>query len=236
MRCIYHQGRFGLAIEPWQHVTRLLPDSSRAWFRLAAAHFHSDRFDEAEAAYRRSIEIDSRAEAWGGLGTVRFYQGRYAEAREAFERAVLLKPEAALSWGNLAAACKHVPGAEHRYVEALDRAIALARDRVEAHPQHAEQWAWLACWLAGRGQDAAAREAVDQALRAGPDNATVLAQAGVACHALGQRDEALRWLGEALRRGYGVEGLKRDPDLAELVDTPEFRMLEAERRERASSS
>jgi serine/threonine-protein kinase len=221
-RMLFLQGRFALAVEPWRNVVRLLPDSARAHYRLAAAYFHADRFDTALAAYRRSIEIEPRAESWSGLGTVHYYEGRYDEARAAFEKGVLLKPGQPMMWGNLAAACSRAPGQEQRSREALSRAVALTLDRLALNPNDAEDWAWLATWRAELGERARALEAVDRALKLGPHHATVLVQSGIALERLGERQRATETIGDAVRRGFGIERLRRDPDLAGLFASDEF--------------
>jgi hypothetical protein len=58
-----------------------------------------------------------------------------------------------------------------------------------------------------------------------PEDASVLALAGRACNSLGDRPGALRWIGEAVRRGYGVESLVRNPALAWLEGDPRFRRM-----------
>ena len=60
------------------------------------------QFDEAEAAYRRAIEL--RPGSWANhnyLGAYFFGRGRLAEARAEFQRAVTLAPDNPRAWSNL---------------------------------------------------------------------------------------------------------------------------------------
>jgi tetratricopeptide (TPR) repeat protein len=53
------------------------------------------QYDEAEAAYRKAIDLDSsNAWSWGGLGSLLADRvGRYEEAEAAFDNAVKLQPD-----------------------------------------------------------------------------------------------------------------------------------------------
>ena len=225
----YRQGRFAAAAEPWRMVTRLAPENSVGHLNLAGAYFNTDRWDEAAAEYRRSLEIKPTSDAWAGLGSVLYYRGEHAESLKAFESAIALTPRDARLWGNLASACDLVPGHEARGAEALDRAIALMLERLEINPNVAEDWARLAQYRADRKQDDAARTAIDRALSLAPEDVSVMAWAVIVYHTLGDRSNALRWLREAIARGYGVEMLQRNPALASLREDPEFQRIIEER-------
>lgn len=225
----FRQGRFADAVEPWRMVTRLAPANSIGHSNLAGAYFNTDRWDEADAEYRRSLEIQPSPDAWGGLGAVLYFRGAYPEALEAFEHAVQLGPADARRWGSLASACDRVPGREARGAEALDRAIALMLERLEIDPHAAEDWALLANWWADRGEAAQARGAVERALALAPEDASVMGEAIIVYHALGDRPSALRCLEGAVTRGLGIEVLQRNPALATLREDPEYRRIIAKR-------
>ncbi len=219
---LFRQGRFEAAAEPWRMATRLAPDNSLVHLNLAGAYFNTDRWDEAEVQYRRSLEIKPTSGAWAGLGSVLYYRGEVAAALDAFEQAVALDPDDARMWGNLANACDLLPGQEVRGAEALDRAIDLMLDHLEINPNLAEDWALLAKWRADRRQVEPAVKAIERALALSPEDASVMGEAIVVYHTLGDRLAALHWTGEAVSRGYGVEVLRRNPALAGLVADPEF--------------
>jgi cytochrome c-type biogenesis protein CcmH/NrfG len=206
-------------------VTRLTPDNSRGHYNLAAALYHLDRFEEAMVCYQRSIEIQPTASAWSGLGTVHYFMGNYSDAERAFEMAAALKPSDPRLWGFLASARKHLPDGRPRAREAFDRAIALVRERLRQNPNSAEDWSWLAGWLGEQGEALRAIEAMDQALSLAPHDVDIMARAGALHGSLGQRAVAVRWLGDALKNGYRVERLLRDPDLEALRDAPELKRL-----------
>jgi eukaryotic-like serine/threonine-protein kinase len=225
----FRQGRFASAVEPWRMVTRLAPENSVGHLNLAGAYFNTDRWDESAAEYRRSLTIKPTADAWSGLGSVLYYRGEYEDSFEAFENAIQLSPRDARFWGNLASACDCLPARAARGAEALDRAIALMLDRLEINPNSAEDWALLAKWRGDRGQHEPARTAIERAIALAPEDASVMGEAVLVYHALGDRPNALHWLGEAVARGFGTEVLERNPALIALREDPDFSRIIEER-------
>ena len=91
----------------------------------------------------------------------------------------------------------------------------------------ASSWMHLACWLANRGDRSGALAGLRRAVELAPHDVTGMALAGAVHNLLGDRQEALHWFGEAVRHGYGIERLKRDPELGSLRLDPDFvRILE----------
>ncbi|NOQ13379.1 MAG: tetratricopeptide repeat protein [Methyloprofundus sp.] len=81
--------------------------SAEGWFNLAyLLHTHLFRYDEAEQAYRKAIELDpKRSYPWTFLGVLlQNHQSRYNEAEQAYHKAIELDPKDSYSWnflGNL---------------------------------------------------------------------------------------------------------------------------------------
>lgn len=74
------------------------PQDVAAWQQLGFLHFEEGRFAEAETAYARAAEIDSRnAVLWSSLGEARVMASARdplpAAALDAFEKAIALDPE-----------------------------------------------------------------------------------------------------------------------------------------------
>ncbi len=93
------------------------------------------RYEEAEAAYRKAVELAPRYPlAWGVLGILLHYDlGRREEAEAAYRRAIQLDPRDALAWDNLGRVLHYNLG---RY----DEAEAAYRKAVELDPRYAESW------------------------------------------------------------------------------------------------
>jgi tetratricopeptide (TPR) repeat protein len=87
----------------------------------------------------------------------------------------------------------------------------------------------LAAYDAELGRKDEARALLPRALAAAPDEPGVMFQAGVTYARLGDRRQALEWIGKALAHGYPRAEVERAPDLAELRSDPAFRQLQHER-------
>ena len=109
--------------------------------------------------------------------------------------------------------------------EALERAIVLTRDRFDRGPGEAEDWSRLAGWLANLGRNDEAETAIRRALAMAPDDVTSMVRAGKVFLGLGARAEALDWLRRAVESGFGVDELRRSPELRALEGDAEFQRI-----------
>lgn len=228
---LFNQGRYAEAADTWKRVTELSPDNAMGHWNLAGALFRLDRLEESVEMYRRSIQIEPTSRTYRSLGTALYWMGRYDQALEALRICVALAPRDPDMWGTLANAYRWTPGYESQAPEALDRAIALMRRRFERTAGSAKEWADLASLYANRGLNREAAEAIEHAARLPSFDLNCMAIAGSVFHSLGRRDDALRWIGQAIDLGYGVVRLKRDPVLKDLQDDPEFKRILARARQ-----
>jgi tetratricopeptide (TPR) repeat protein len=224
-KILCRRGDFAEAMAPWRRVTELTPDNAIGHLNLGVALFNIDRFDDALIALRRASEIRPHGMAYDNLGTALFHLGRYEESIEAFEKAVALSPADPWTWGNLGNACRRVPGRAARMNEALERAVALTKERFDREPGEGQDWSRLAGWLANLGRTEDAEQALQRALERSPDDVTCMVAAGLTLMRLGRRDEAIEWVRRAVERGYSLEFLRRSPDLHELLEEEAVRRL-----------
>jgi tetratricopeptide (TPR) repeat protein len=222
------RGSYPIAIAAWRRVVELVPDHAKAAVNLGSVLFHLDRFEEAIDQLERAIAIQPNAVAYTNLGTVLFFAERYGEAADAFEKSVALLPSDPIKWGNLGNASRFIPGHQARATQALERAVGLMREGLERNPGEAEAWGRLAGWLANLGRGAEAEQAIAEALRLAPNDVHCMVYALHVHWQVGHRAEALHWIREALRHGYGARALLRSPDLAGLRDDREFQSMLSE--------
>ncbi|TDU64124.1 tetratricopeptide (TPR) repeat protein [Prosthecobacter fusiformis] len=113
------------------------------WGRLL--HVHLKRYPEAEIAYRKAIELDTKsALPWHNLGnllTVEF--GRHPEAETAFRKAIELDAKDASPWNSLGIL---LTGKLGRPAEAE----TTFRKAIELDPRNARSWYGLGILLTGK--------------------------------------------------------------------------------------
>ena len=135
-----HSGRRAAAIADLQTLVAAQPDRSSAyWFNLAYLLEEDGRYPEAEAAFRRSLALDEKADrAWYGLGLVLIRLQRYDEAVAALKRNTELQPMSPYGWYQLARVrfdrqepeetrkiIRHLKGFEPKVAAQLERETGL---------------------------------------------------------------------------------------------------------------
>ena len=91
------------------------------------------RLEEAEASYKKSIELKPDfAEAHSNLGVVLYGLGKLDEAEASLRQAIALKPDYAEAHSNLGLMLQEL-GRLGEAIASLNKAIALKSDYVEAH-------------------------------------------------------------------------------------------------------
>jgi tetratricopeptide (TPR) repeat protein len=114
--------------------------SAADWFNLAFLLERRGPLDEAEAAFRRAVEIDDKLDrAWYGLGLTLIRLGRHDEAVKALERNTKLQPMSPYGWYQLARVhmdrqqpdealkiIRHLKGFEPKVAAQLERETGLA--------------------------------------------------------------------------------------------------------------
>ena len=172
------------------------PRMCAAWVALGQACKAAQRFDDAEKAYAKAIQIDGlNPLARLGLGELRVATGRCEEARREFELALKRRPAFAaahLGAGNALAMMGRNEEALERYEAALAvrprlpeaefaAGFALARlgrakeaetryrRALTQRPDFAAAWINLGCLLREQGRDVAAEAALKRAIALRPD-------------------------------------------------------------------
>jgi len=104
------------------------PGSPRLWVNLGVERFRANRNPEAEAAFRRALDLDPEdAEAHLGLGRALARRGRGREAEAEFREALRLRPRFPVAWANLCL----VLASQGRDEEALPACDLACREGVD---------------------------------------------------------------------------------------------------------
>ena len=119
------EGRMGEAMASFQEAIRLAPGDPSHHFRMGRALESTRRYQEAEGAYRRALEIDPRyREPAIRIGVVRLLGGKPQEAASWMEQVVAMHGKAALAWDVFGEALAD-SGRVKEGVSAYERAITL---------------------------------------------------------------------------------------------------------------
>ncbi len=126
------KGEYELAVREMRAALQLDPLSADAYRELGAAYEAMRRDSDAEATYRKAIEL--RREDWWSvkqLGVFYFRTNRYAEAERAFLDVIRLTSDSAKAYSNLGAvylAMGRIPDATKQF----ERSLAI-EPNVNAH-------------------------------------------------------------------------------------------------------
>ncbi|MCZ6871970.1 MAG: tetratricopeptide repeat protein [bacterium] len=167
-----------------------VPDSG-PYVDLATSQFNAGRYPEAEATARRLIaEGENLRPAYTVLGTSLLAQGKQDEAIRMLKRSIELQPEPEAHF-NLAAA--YLGAGDYQSAEEqFDAAIML-------RPYMSQPWKYKARLLAARNQQAQARDAFVRVLQLQPLDLEVYGELIDLLRALGEPEEAERYLELGLR-------------------------------------
>jgi serine/threonine-protein kinase len=117
-------GRAPQGAEVLQELVRRQPDNPVLYFFLGVNLTAQQKYDQAEAAYRKAIDRKADfTEAYSNFGAVLNNLRKYAEAETVCRKAIALKPDLAEAYGNLGQAL-HGQGREAEAEAAYRAAIA----------------------------------------------------------------------------------------------------------------
>ncbi len=224
------QGRYEEAEKAFEQALTLAPDNARVWSNLGATRLNAGRPKEAEETLARSIALLPTPAAISNLSALQFSEGRFADAARTAERALTPECRDYRVFRNLAAALYWAPGERARVGEVCGRMEKLVREEHRLDPDNARPLVELADCQAMAGNAAGARAHLEEGLALGTvDMATARIAAG-AYEQIGNRDRALLWLGQAVRRGYPKARIESDPWLERLRADPRYGKLDAPHR------
>lgn len=153
------------------------------WFSLGASHAAAGQSTEAEAAYRKSLQIDpSNAEVLNNLGVLLWNNENYAGALDCFKKQRELQPDNADATMNIAAC--------HVKLGQISEAVEIWRGVVRANPNRMDVRLDLADGLWNTGDTPGARFHYATVLKNDPNNARALNGMGMWALLQTQNDEA----------------------------------------------
>jgi tetratricopeptide (TPR) repeat protein len=167
------------------------------WALTGSALVTEHRLTDAEAAYRRALNLDpGLGLAWDGLGLTLYNSGRLSDAKPAFERALEIDPDNSRATFHLALVRERNDELDLA-AAGYARALSLSPFDAEVRKDLAEVTRKLAVKLGMSGRTAEARDAMQRAVELAPDNGEAWIDLCLLSLDLGDRNRAA----EALQRG-----------------------------------
>jgi serine/threonine protein kinase/Tfp pilus assembly protein PilF len=218
-------GRFAEAEELARRAVEIDPDFFPGWFQLGWARFELERLDEAESDFRRAITLrPDFAAGYFGLGVVYNAAADYESALAALDEALAIDP------GSVQALLYR--GVSLHDLNRPEEARESFRAVVTGNPDHmlapvAMVYEAVECDRLGlvSERDARIREA-ESVFKSNPDLWPFLFGLADIAALRGDRDEALDWLEQAIRKGMrSVQLVAQDPALQSLRDEPRMQSI-----------
>lgn len=215
---LFDAGRHQAAVESFIYVVSVTPDNATGHLNLGAAYYMLGDFENAAAAWRKSIELQPRASAYLNVGTSYFFLGRFDDAAEMYARASELTPEDFEVWGALGDAYRHTNGGKALAEPAYLKAIELGEKLLDINMSDARTMATLAQYYANTGNAQHASVLLAEAEELEPRNMHVQYYSAVTNASLGKDNAAVRAIKRAVELGYPTEMLQLDAGLSPIID------------------
>ncbi|MEG4521460.1 tetratricopeptide repeat protein [Microcoleus sp. C2D2] len=145
----------------YRRIIQLEPNNAKAYYKLCYVLDDQNKLDDAVAACRKSIALNSDAQTYFVLGYVLRRQGKLEEAIAAYGQAIQLDPKSAAAYNGLGNALYNQGK--------LEEAIAAYGQAIQLDPKDATAYYNLGIALSDQGKLEEAIAAYGQALKL-PDN------------------------------------------------------------------
>lgn len=221
------QSRFDEAAERHIRVTELAPDSGIGYDNLGRTYLSLGDFDKAESAFNAS-PLPSRW-TYMNRGLVYYYRGEYSKAVMDQKRAIELAPQVHASWGFLADAYRFIPGEEKSALDAYERAIELAEERLRISPGDWRSVGQLGMYYAYTGRNDEAVAQIQKLLENKPDSTAYYFATRVRVQ-IGDMKGAFETLKQTVDGGWPRALLASNPDVVALSGETGYAELMAEPR------
>ena len=232
----YATGRFNEAVEQLRTVIDLAPDEPTAYYNLGAAYIALGQYENAIAVLKKGLAIKPRAAEWSNLGAAYMYLGKWEEAADAMKRATELSPRNNVLWRNLGDAYDQIPSRRADALQAYQKALQLATEQLNLDPKDPTTLSYVALYHAHLSQPKEAQADIQQALEVAPKDSDVLFTAAIVYELTGRRDQSLKAVADAVKAGYSVDEIDKEPELRALHTDPRYKAWLGQIRSHPSSS
>ena len=150
------------------------------------------------------------------------YLNRYSEAADAMKRATELDPHNDVLWRNLGDSYRQIPTRASEANSAYEKALRAASDELSVNPNNSEVRSGIALYDAHLGRKEDAEISISKALKLSPRDSDVLFTSALVYEIIGNRNRALEAINQAVKAGYSVEEIGKEPELKAMRSDPHY--------------
>jgi len=197
-------------------VIVLTPESSKGYYNLGGVYFFLGEWQKAEDMFQNSVQIDPSSAGYSNLGTLNFYLGNYEKSALMYEKALAISDKDYQIWAGLAEAYRWQGNQDEKSRNCYLKAISLAEEQLQIRTGDLEIETDLAGYHASLGHQEKAHELLQKLIHQKIENVETYFRIGEIFEMLGDREEALRWIGQALENGFSKKMINAYPGLKSL--------------------
>ncbi len=199
------------------------PTLSEAYAALALAYYNKKSRTEAFTAGQKAIELDpNNYYAYWVLGRIYHSTDRDKDAIELYKKVIDINPDFYAAYSDLGVSHEKL-GDKSGQKQALELLMEIFPRYLSDHPDDARAHIVYAIELVKAERIDEAKDECKRAIELSPDDS--LMSYNVAClySRLGEKRQGIEHLQKAIKQGYtNFEWLRRDPDLNNIQNEPEF--------------
>jgi adenylate cyclase len=220
------QADFDEAFAASRRALELEPRMPEAYVAQAMLLSMQGRVSEADHAFEEAIRLNPASfDAHYMYARHCFQNGAFERAVPLYETAIELRPDDYQALSLLEGVLVKL-GRMEQHGEVARRAMQALERQLAIDPQDGRALQLATVQAARLGLRERARELADRALESRPDAFATFYNVACAYAVLGDHDDALRMLDNAVRHGRGnLEWIERDPDFDTLRSDPRFEAI-----------
>ena len=218
----YQQGQFAKAVEQFRAVIDLAPDEAIGYLNLGGVDLALGRYQDAIDVLKKGASIQPNADAWTNLGAAYMYVGKWEDAAEAMKKATEMVPNDHVLWRNLGDSYDQIPSHHAEARQAYAKALETAMATLKVNEKDPVVLSGIALYQAHLGNKGQAEEFIKRALDVAPKDSDTLFTAALVYELDGQREQALKAVQAAVKAGYSLGEVEKEPELRGLQSDPRY--------------
>ena len=219
----YQQGQFAKAVEQFRSVIDLAPDEAVGYYNLGGSYIALGRYQDAIEVLKKGLSIQADPSAWTNLGAVYMYVGKWEDAAEAMKKATEMVPNDHALWRNLGDSYDQIPARRAEARQAYAKALQTATAALKVNPRDPVVLSGIALYEAHLGNSQQAEEFINRALEVAPQDSDTLFTSALVYELTGHREQALKAVQAAVKAGFSLDEVDKEPELRGLQSDPRYR-------------